>query len=121
MRLNVNGGPERAAQRPEAARSAGLLGPRSDGAPERGAPRQIRIPAGGHVTLELGGPVEAGYQIVGDELRPLPAGSTLDAITGTFSWQPPEPFIGEFHLVFTRGGERQDVIVTIGDPTADAR
>jgi hypothetical protein len=29
-----------------------------------------------------------GYLIVGEELRPLPIGSTLDPKTGTFSWMP---------------------------------
>jgi hypothetical protein len=41
-----------------------------------------------------------GYLIVGDELRPLPIGSTLDAIMGIFSWQPGPGFLGDYQLAF---------------------
>jgi len=43
-----------------------------------------------------------GYLIVGEELRPLPIGSTLNAEEGTFSWQPGAGFIGEYDLVFIK-------------------
>jgi len=42
----------------------------------------------------------SGFLIVGDELRPLPIGSTLDAGTGLFSWLPGPGFIGSYDLVF---------------------
>jgi len=42
----------------------------------------------------------AGYLVVGDQLRPLPVGSTLDARTGMFSWMPGPGFIGTYDLVF---------------------
>ncbi len=79
----------------------------------------VRLPGGGRIALDLGGAVESGYLVVGDELRPLPAGSTLDGAAGRFAWQPPVPFFGPFHLVFTTGGERLDVVATIADPTAE--
>lgn len=41
-----------------------------------------------------------GYMIVGNQLRPLPIGSTLDAKSGTFYWQPGPGFIGEYKLLF---------------------
>jgi hypothetical protein len=44
-----------------------------------------------------------GYMIVGDELRPLPIGSTLAARTGLFSWMPGPGFLGNYDLVFIRG------------------
>ncbi|MCX6564105.1 MAG: hypothetical protein NTU60_10945 [Candidatus Aminicenantes bacterium] len=45
-------------------------------------------------------PILSGYMIVGEELRPLPIGSTLDACTGTFSWMPGPGFVGEYKMVF---------------------
>ncbi len=78
----------------------------------------VQFPAGSRIALDLGGKVDAGYQIVGDELRALPSGSTFDAANGQLTWQPPVPFLGTFHLVFTSGGERIDVMATIVDPTA---
>ena len=44
----------------------------------------------------------SGYQIVGDQLRPLPIGSTLDPLGGTFSWLPGPGFLGEFDLLIVR-------------------
>lgn len=43
-----------------------------------------------------------GYLVVGDELRPLPVGSTLDRKTGVFYWQPGPGFLGTYNLVFIR-------------------
>ncbi|MCP4149469.1 MAG: hypothetical protein GY757_17105 [bacterium] len=45
-------------------------------------------------------PIIEGYLVVKDELRRLPIGSTLDAKTGTFYWQPGPGFIGNYQLVF---------------------
>ncbi|MGE5340974.1 MAG: Ig-like domain-containing protein [Candidatus Omnitrophota bacterium] len=41
-----------------------------------------------------------GYLMVGDRLRPLPVGSTLDQINGRFYWQLGPGFVGEYRLVF---------------------
>ncbi len=41
-----------------------------------------------------------GYLIVGEELRALPIGSTLDAVAGVFSWLPGPGFLGDYRLVF---------------------
>ncbi|NQT78983.1 MAG: SBBP repeat-containing protein [Candidatus Aminicenantes bacterium] len=46
-----------------------------------------------------------GYLIVGDKLRPLPVGSTLNSENGTFVWQPGPGFIGEYNLVFIKKDE----------------
>jgi hypothetical protein len=56
---------------------------------------------------------------VGNKLRPLPVGSTLDAETGTFYWLPGPAFAGDFRLVFVMEDEngsrtRRDVMVKIG-------
>lgn len=41
-----------------------------------------------------------GYMVVGDELRPLPPGATLDPVNGMFSWMPGPGFLGRYDLVF---------------------
>jgi len=46
-----------------------------------------------------------GYLIVGDELRPLPVGSTLNSENGTFVWQPGPGFIGEYNFIFIKKDE----------------
>jgi hypothetical protein len=43
-----------------------------------------------------------GYLVVGNELRPLPIGSTLDRETGVFYWQPGPGFLGQYDFVFIK-------------------
>lgn len=43
-----------------------------------------------------------GYLVVGNELRPLPIGSTLDRKTGVFYWQPGPGFLGQYDFVFIK-------------------
>jgi hypothetical protein len=52
--------------------------------------------------VELGKGVMTGYMLIGDQLRPLPVGSTLDTVNGVFYWQPGPGFIGEYNLVFIK-------------------
>jgi hypothetical protein len=54
-----------------------------------------------------------GYLIVGDELRPLPIGSTLDPIVGIFSWLPGPGFLGDYRLVFVSREGRSYAHLTI--------
>jgi len=59
-----------------------------------------------------------GYLIVGDQLRELPIGSTLDTDRGVFYWQPGPGFVGEYRLVFIGKEDqgqytRKNVIVNI--------
>ncbi len=51
------------------------------------------------INLSNEGVVE-GYLIVGDQLRELPIGSTLDKDRGVFYWQPGPGFVGEYRFVF---------------------
>jgi len=46
-----------------------------------------------------------GYLAVGEELRPLPIGSTFDQRNGTFSWMPGPGFIGTYDLLFLQTDE----------------
>jgi hypothetical protein len=50
---------------------------------------------------EAGGIYE-GYVVAGDQLRPLPVGSSLNAKTGVFKWQPGPGFVGTYDFVFVR-------------------
>lgn len=55
------------------------------------------------VELDLGeGTQYRGYLVVGDQLRSLPIGSTLNAKDGIFSWQPGPGFIGDYDFVFLK-------------------
>jgi len=57
------------------------------------------------IEVELGEGITAGYLVVGDQLRPLPIGSTLDVQSGIFYWQPGPGFIGDYDLVFVETDE----------------
>jgi hypothetical protein len=48
------------------------------------------------------GVIYSGYMIVGDELKPLPIGSTLDSERGVFYWQPGPGFLGAYDFVFVK-------------------
>ena len=67
------------------------------------------------IELKTNGATE-GYMWSGTELRPLPAGSRLDA-SGVFTWQPGPGFVGAYDLAFVRraGGRlvRQDVRIVL--------
>jgi hypothetical protein len=67
--------------------------------------------------LHLSNPC-AGYMIMGDKLKQLPVGSTLDLKKGIFHWIPCPGFLGEFNLVFVEKEAdgtlcRKNVTVTI--------
>jgi uncharacterized repeat protein (TIGR02543 family) len=42
----------------------------------------------------------SGYEVIGNRLRMLPVGSTLDRVRGIFYWQPGPGFFGEYSFVF---------------------
>jgi hypothetical protein len=50
-----------------------------------------------------------GYLRVGDRLRPLPAGSRLEPVTGVFTWSPGVGFVGTYDVVFVRAAGGQPV------------
>jgi hypothetical protein len=59
-----------------------------------------------------------GYLVVGDRLRELPIGSTLDKERGVFYWQPGPGFIGEYRIVFIEKDNdgqltRKNIVVNI--------
>jgi hypothetical protein len=67
-------------------------------------------------SVELTGAARwSGYLVVGNELRPLPIGSTLDSRQGVFFWQPGPGFLGTYRFVFVDGrtGLKKSVAMTI--------
>ncbi len=59
-----------------------------------------------------------GFLRSGDALTPLPVGSSLDAATGEFTWQPGPGFVGTYDFVFLRSidgtaAARQDVRIVL--------
>ena len=65
--------------------------------------------------LWLGAPMDAAYLVANGQAQPLPVGASL---TGSrFAWMPPAGYIGSYHLMFVRGGQRVDVTVTVVEKT----
>jgi hypothetical protein len=60
-----------------------------------------------------------GYRLFGSELKPLPAGSTLDAERGIFYWAPAAGFVGDYELLFMDNAgdnvRRLNIIITPGN------
>jgi hypothetical protein len=52
--------------------------------------------------LSVPGLMCTGYQLVGNQLRPLPIGSTMDTKRGIFYWQLGPGFFGDYDFVFIR-------------------
>lgn len=73
------------------------------------------------IEIDLGGPVDAGYLVANGTMRSLPTGSTLR--DGVFHWGGVPGYLGDYDLVFVRGGERIDLTVTVEPeaPSADDR
>jgi len=71
---------------------------------------EVRLPMAGAAGY-------VGYQMVADERRPLPLGSTLDGPSGTFFWQPAAGFLGTFDLEFaSEDSTAVRVCVVVGPP-----
>jgi len=77
-----------------------------------GRPQPLYPCAGGIVNieirelepLELHLPFKKVFQSVGDRLRPLPIGSTVDPERGIFYWLPGAGFCGDYEFVFINTG-----------------
>jgi hypothetical protein len=55
----------------------------------------------------------SGYQLIVNQLRTLPIGSTLDTVNGIFYWCPGPGFIGEYDLVFFKTNSNGEKIKKI--------
>ena len=82
--------------------------------PGEAGSRTVDVKQGERIEIRVPGGFETAYQLVnGGARRVLPTGSTWDAASGTFSWQPAAGFLGRYRLVFTNGTERISVRVLI--------
>jgi hypothetical protein len=57
-----------------------------------------------------------GYSVVGNQLKRLPIGSTMDSENGVFYWQPGPGFVGDYQFVFikkSKNGEMSKKIVIV--------
>ena len=75
--------------------------------------RHLRVPEADRVELDLGGPVETGYLVVGEDLFPLPVGSHVYTPSGRFTWAPVAGFLGPFDLIFVTPDGRIPVRIEI--------
>jgi hypothetical protein len=73
----------------------------------------IELQLGGRIELRLPRGYETAHQVVGGRVRGLPVGSSFDAASGTFYWQPAPAFLGPYRLVFGNGRERINVRVVV--------
>ena len=85
-------------------------------APDESGERIVRVAQGERIELRLPSGFEGGYQLVNGERRALPAGASWDLSAQSFFWQPGAPYLGEFQLVFSRGGESLRVLVVVEAP-----
>ena len=67
------------------------------------------------VEIHLGHSNLIGFQVIGDQLRALPIGSTLDIERGIFYWQPGVGFFEDYELVFviTREINRRKIKIRV--------
>ena len=80
----------------------------------------MEVPQGGRIEVQLpllaGGPYEGVHDVMGQR-RALPLGSSLDAQSGIFYWQPAAGFLGAYDLAFAPaagGGAATSVRVVVG-------
>jgi len=74
--------------------------------------RVVEIDEAGRLDLWLGAPIDAGYLVANGTLRDLPVGASVDGARVT--WAPPAGYTGTYLLALVRGGERVEILVTIG-------
>jgi len=67
------------------------------------------------VEVNLSCPNWMGFQVVGDQLKTLPAGSTLDTEKGIFYWQPGVGFYGTYEFAFIKadGTDRRRISLRV--------
>ncbi len=75
--------------------------------------RMVRVKQGDRVEVRLPRGYDTAYQLMNGLDRPLPVGSSFDAASGTFYWQPAAGFLGSYELVFVRGQEQIRVRVFV--------
>jgi hypothetical protein len=80
--------------------------------------RHVQLPELGRLELRFRS-VDAGYLADGT-VRSLPWGSSLDPVSGIFTWGLGAGYLGTYRLVFRSGGEQIPVEVTVRQPRVPA-
>jgi hypothetical protein len=62
----------------------------------------INLSKANQAAIERKKSIYYGYLVVGEELKPLPIGSTLDSERGIFYWQSGPGFLGSYDFVFVK-------------------
>ena len=77
----------------------------------------IEIKQGERIELRAPRGYESAHQIVAGRTRGLPIGSTWDAASSIFYWEPAPGFLGRYRIVFSNGRGRINVriVVVAGD------
>jgi len=76
--------------------------------------RTVEMKQGERIEIRVPRGFESAYQLgLGGQRGALPAGSTWDAGSQTFYWQPAPGFLGRYRLVFVSGRERISVRVVV--------
>jgi hypothetical protein len=81
--------------------------------PDATGMRLARVTQGDRIEMRLPRGYDQAYQLVNGLDRPLPAGSSFDAASHSFYWQPAAGFLGSYELVFVRGAEQIRVRVFV--------
>jgi hypothetical protein len=76
--------------------------------PDQNGQIHVNIRETERVVISAGNPDKTfnwtAFQVVADELRPLPAGATFDPGSGTLYWLPGYGFYGKYTFLFVSGG-----------------
>jgi hypothetical protein len=83
-------------------------------APGEGGSHTIDVKQGERIALRAPRQYDAAYQVgPGGQVRGLPIGSSWDAGSNTFYWQPAPGFFGRYRIVLSNGRERINVRVVV--------
>jgi hypothetical protein len=74
----------------------------------------VEVKQGDRIELRFPRGFQSAYQLVADGRHgDLPIGSSWDAASGIFYWQPAPGFLGLYSLVFTNGTDRINLRVSV--------